>query len=705
MANWKPLNQMSILSKRYPRLDGAEKVTGQAKYVYDQNPKGMLYGAILSSPHPAAKIISIDDSKVRRLPGVKAVLTDVHPTGTLRYVGEDVAAVAATTAEIAKDALELFDVKYEVLPFAADLDAAMKDGAPRVFTNRSNIRDPRVRGEGDVEAGFAQADVIVEDEFRTQVQTQSSLETHGSVAMWEGDELIVWDSTQAVHGVREGLAKFLEMPESKVRVICQHMGGGFGSKLQPGSYSAIAAKLSKQANAPVHLMLTRKQDFLVAGNRPDSIQKIKAGAKKDGELVAFSATSWGTPGISSNARTLLPFVYEFPNWKHEHFDVFTNAGSARPFRAPGRPQSSFAMEQIMDELAEKLGMDPLDLRLKVDTNQTRLQEWRKGAERISWNKRNKTPGSGSGPLKRGLGLGASIWSTGGRGTKATMTVFPDGGVEVKCGTQDIGTGTRTIIAAIAAEELGLKINQIRSLVGDTNYPRSGGSGGSTTAPSVAPAIKNTTEKAKAKLIELAANHFGVQPTEIEWGNGEVSVRGAANKKLTWKEICSLLDSESLEVHGEWVEGLSSAGVAGCQFAEVEVDIETGRIDVIKIVAVHDCGLILDRLTTESQINGAVVQGVSYALYENRQMDPITGVQVNAEFENYKILGTMETPEIEVIFHDEPERGVIGIGEPPTIPTAAAIANAVYNAIGVRIRELPMTPDKVLTALTPSTNGR
>ena len=556
-----------------------------------------------------------------------------------------------------------------------------------------------------MEAGFAQADVIVEDEFRTQVQTQSSLETHGSVAMWEGDELIVWDSTQAVHGVREGLAKFLEMPESKVRVICQHMGGGFGSKLQPGSYSAIAAKLSKQANAPVHLMLTRKQDFLVAGNRPDSIQKIKAGAKKDGELVAFSATSWGTPGISSNARTLLPFVYEFPNWKHEHFDVFTNAGSARPFRAPGRPQSSFAMEQIMDELAEKLGMDPLDLRLKVDTNQTRLQEWRKGAERISWNKRNKTPGSGSGPLKRGLGLGASIWSTGGRGTKATMTVFPDGGVEVKCGTQDIGTGTRTIIAAIAAEELGLKINQIRSLVGDTNYPRSGGSGGSTTAPSVAPAIKNTTEKAKAKLIELAANHFGVQPTEIEWGNGEVSVRGAANKKLTWKEICSLLDSESLEVHGEWVEGLSSAGVAGCQFAEVEVDIETGRIDVIKIVAVHDCGLILDRLTTESQINGAVVQGVSYALYENRQMDPITGVQVNAEFENYKILGTMETPEIEVIFHDEPERGVIGIGEPPTIPTAAAIANAVYNAIGVRIRELPMTPDKVLTALTPSTNGR
>lgn len=702
MANWKPLDQMSILNKRYPRLEAAEKVTGKAKYIYDQAPKGMLFGAILSSPHPAAKVVSIDDSKVRSLAGVKAVLTDVHPTGTMRYVGEYIAAIAATTPEIAQDAIEQFDVKYEELPFAADLDTAMKDGAPQVYADRSNIREPRARGEGDIDAGFAEADAIVEDEFRTQVQTHACLEVHGSVAMWEGDELTVWDSTQGVHGVREGIAKFLEIPENKVRVICHHMGGGFGSKLQAGSYSGIAAKLAKEANAPVKLMLTRKQDFLTTGNRPNSIQKIKIGAKKTGELIALSATSWGTPGISSNARTRLPFVYEVPNWKHEHFDVFTNAGAARPFRAPGCPQSSFSMEQIMDELAEKIEMDPLEFRLKNDTNQTRQQEWKKGAEQIDWSRRNKKPGMGNGTLKRGLGLGASIWWPGGRGTKATMSVYPDGGVEIKCGTQDIGTGSRTIIAAIVAEELGLKIKQVRSLVGDSDYPRSGSSGGSTTAPSVSPAAKNTAEKAKAKLAELAANHFGVQPTEIEWGQAQVSVKGS-NKKLSWKELCSLLDTESLEVHGEWVEGLSSAGVAGCQFAEVEVDKETGRIDVIKVVAVQDCGLVLDRLTTESQINGAVIQGVSYALYEDRLMDPIKGTMVNAEFENYKIVGALETPEIEVIMHDEPERGVIGIGEPPTIPTSAAIANAVYNAIGVRIRELPMTPDKVITALTPATN--
>ncbi len=698
MAKWKSLDQMSILSRHYPRLDAPDKVTGQAKYVYDQAPKGMLFGAILSSPHPAAKIVKIDDSKVRQLPGVKAVLTDVHPTGTIRYVGEEIAAVAATTYEIAEDALDFFQVEYEVLPFAADLDTAMKDGAPRVFSDRSNFRDPRVRGEGDTEAGFTEADEIIESEFRTQVQTHSCLEPHGSMAMWEGDELIVWDSTQAVHGVREGLAKFLEMPVNKVRVICEHMGGGFGSKLQAGRYSAIAARLAKQANAPVKLMLTRKQDFMTAGNRPNSIAKIKIGAKKDGRVTAFSAVSHGTAGIGTNASTRLPIVYDIPNWKHEHYDVFTNAGPARAFRAPGCPQGCFAMEQVMDEMAEKIGMNPLEFRLKNDTNQTRQKEWKIGADKIGWNRRNTKPGSDSGPVKRGLGMGGSIWWPGGRGTQASMRIYPDGGVEVRCGTQDIGTGTRTIVAAIAAEELGLQIHQIKPMVGDSNYPRSGGSGGSTTAPSVAPAIKNTAEKAKTKLGELAAQHFEVEPAQIKWQNDSLSVVGMQNKKLKWKELCSLLETEPLELNGEWVEGLSSAGVAGCQFAEVTVDTETGRINVEKVVAVADCGLILNRLTTQSQVNGAVIQGISYALYENRLMDPITGGQLNADFENYKIVGSMEVPEIEVILYDEPERGVIGIGEPPTIPTAAAIANAFYNATGVRLRELPMTPDKVLIAL-------
>lgn len=697
MAAWKPLDQMNILSKHYPRIDGTLKVSGKAKYTYDLKPEGLHYGMILHSPHPAAKIVRIDASKVEQHPGVKAVLTDIHPTGTCRFVGDTVAAFAATSPEIARDVVDLFDVEYEILSFAADLDAAMREGAPRVFADKENVGEARVRGEGEIENAFGPDDIVVEATYRTQVQTHSCLEVHGSLAMWKGDELYLWDSTQAVHGVRESVARFLELPMDKVHVICHHMGAGFGSKLQAGNYSGIAAKLAQKAGAPVKLMLTREQDFLAAGNRPDSIQKIKAAANKEGNLTAFHVITHATAGIGSRAGVRIPIVYDdrIPNWRHEHYDVFTNAGAARAFRAPGCPQGAFAMEQIMDELAEKVGMDPLEFRLKNDSNQTRQKEWRIGAERIGWQRRRNQPGSDPGPIKRGLGLGASIWWPGGRDTQAQMTIYPDGAVEVRCGTQDIGTGSRTLVAAIAAEELGLQVKDITALVGESDFPKSGASGGSTTSPSVAPAIKNTAEKATAQLAEIAAKHFEVMPADVHIADGKAMSNG---KSLSWKELCSLLGTDPMTVHGEWVEGLSSAGVAGCQFAEVAVDTETGRITVEKVVAVADCGLVLNRLTTESQVNGAVIQGISYALLENRLMDPITGNQINTEFENYKILGALETPEIEVVLFDEAERGVIGIGEPPKVPTAGAIANAVYNAIGVRIREIPMTPDRVLMAL-------
>ena len=691
---WKKLDEMQVLGKRMPRVDGKEKVSGTAKYTYDVRPEGMLYGALLSSPHAAAKVLSINADKVRQLPGVKAVLTDAHPTGTIRHAGEYVAAVAANTPAIARDALDLFEVKYEERAFVVSVDAALQEGAPRVFAQRSNAQDPNARGEGDLDAGFAAAAAIVEGEYRTQVQTHSPLETHGSVAMWEGDNLIVWDSTQAVHGVREGLARMLEMPADKVRVICQHMGGGFGAKLQPGLYSALAARLAKQAHAPVQLMLSRRDEHLSVGNRPDSIQKIKAGASSDGKLVAFSAQTWGTACISGGSGVALPYVYAVPNWKSEHRDVLINAGGGRAFRAPGSPQAAFSMEQVMDELAEKLGIDPLEFRLRNDPNETRQQQWKLGAERFGWAKR--TPNnSGAGPIKRGMGLGASIWFTGGRGTQVQISVHGDGAVAVRCGTQDIGTGTRTYVAAIAAEELGLPIERVTPLIGDSEYPFSGGSGGSTTVPSVAPAVKNAAEKTRAKLAERAAKLLNADAESISFAGERVSANG---QSISFAELCGSLGTEVLTVHGEWVEGLSSSGVAGCQFAEVEVDTYTGRVDVLRVLSVSDCGLVLDRLTTESQINGAIIQGVSYALFEERHMDPETGTMVNPEFENYKIAGALETPEIEVVIFDQPERGVIGIGEPPTIPTSAAIANAVYNAIGVRMRELPMTPDRVLNAL-------
>jgi len=698
MANWKKLDEMQVLSRHLPRVDGELKVSGAARYTHDVHLKGMLYGAILTAPHPAARVVHVDDSRVRRLPGVKVVLADVHATGNVRHVGEYVAAVAAESPEIARDALELFEVNYDVRPFVVDLDEAMQEGAPRVFEDQENAQEPRVDEAGDVEQGFSQADAVVEAEFRTQVQVHTPLEAHGVVAVWEGDELTVYESTQSVHGVRRGIAESMGIPLSKVRVICRHMGGGFGCKIWPGPYLGITIRLAREAGAPVKLVLTRKDECLGVGNRPSSVQRLKLGAKRDGKLVAFSAETRGTAGISPGAGVALPYVYEIPHWRHEHRDVLTNAGAGRPFRAPGHPQACFAMEQIMDELGEKLGMDPLELRLLNDPHETRQQEWRIGAERIGWERRSPGAGSGKGPVKRGMGLAASVWGTGGWGTRAQMNVFQDGSVEVKCGTQDLGTGTWTLVAAVAAEELGLPVDAIEPMIGDSEHPFSGASAGSTTVPSVAPAVKNAAEKAREELAELAAGHFEAEKEAIGFADGRVSVAGDPDKSIPWKELCGMLDIYVLSVQGRWVEGLSGRGVAGCQFAEVEVDTDTGRIQVLRVVAVADCGLIANRLTTESQINGGIIQGISYALFEERHMDRPTGTMVNADLENYKIAGSLEVPEIEVILFDEPERGPVGIGEPPTIPTAAAVANAVYNATGVRLRELPMTPDRVLNAL-------
>ena len=696
MAAWKPYDEMTVMGKRQPRLDGPEKVTGRARYTYDQRPKGMLYGALLTSPHAAAKVVAVDAARARALPGVKAVLTDVHPTGNVRFAGEYVAAVAAVNKQVALDAIALIEVTWHERAHVVTLWDAIEEGAPRVFAEKDNTTVDD-QGEGDVDAGFAQAQAIVEAEFFTQVQTHSPLETHGSVAAWDGDELTVWDSTQAVHGVREGLANALQIPANKVRVICHHMGGGFGAKLGPGAFTVIAAKLAREAGAPVQLMLSRKDQHLSVGNRPDSWQKLKLGATTAGQFTALECTTWGSGGIGGRGGVPQPYVYTFPAWKQQHHNVATNTGGARAFRAPGRPQACFAMEQTIDEMAWKLGLDPLEVRILNDGNETRHDQWRIGAERIDWPRwRRRTPGEGAGPIKRGVGMGASIWFTGGRGTKAQMDILSDGTVEVRCGTQDIGTGTKTLVAAVAAEELGLPIQAINARIGDSDFPYSGGSGGSTTAPSVAPAIKVAAEKAKAELAMTVAKHLGVTVEALTFDGG--TVRVASGQSLSWREACALLGANAVSVQGEWQEGLSGSNVAGCQFAEVEVDTETGRIEVIKVVAVADCGLIVDRLTTESQVNGAVIQGVSYALLEERIMDSDSGRMVNADLENYKILGALEVPEIDVILYDQPERGVIGIGEPPTIPTSAAVANAVYHAIGVRLRDLPMTPDKVLRTL-------
>jgi len=685
MLSW-PTNP-TVIGKYTPRVEGPSKVTGAAKYSSDVQPTGWLYGMIFRAPWPAAKVTRINLDRARKVRGIKAVVAVRDGERTIRFYGEELAAVAGTSKQACLDALRVIEVEATPLPFAVNEELAKRADAPRVWPDTPNLSEPNVREKGDVDKAFADAAVVVEGFFTTQIQLHQPLETHGNTISVTNDGITCWASTQGVFSVREGLASHLNVSQEKVRVITDNMGGGFGSKFGPGVEGGLAAQLSKIAGAPVKLMLTRFEESLAVGNRPSSFQNIKLGATADGKLVAFEMNAYGTAGIGAGTATAgggggagfpAPYIYPVPNTRVKQAHVAVNAGEGRAFRAPGHPVASFGMESIMDELAVKLNMDPVELRLKNDPSEVRRREYTIGAERFGWKQKYKPPGSSPGTIKTGVGCAGATWGGGGRGTQAEVQINPDGSVEVRCGTQDIGTGTRTLVAIVAAEVFGLSPERITARVGDTQFPPSGGSGGSTTAASVCPAIYDTCTRALAELQKRAAMD---------------DVHGS-----NWKGACKKLGVNPLVVHGEWQEGLSSSGAAGVQFAEVEVDTETGFVKVKKVLCVQDCGLIVNKLTCESQVNGGIIMGLGYALYEQRVMDSATGVVLNPNFETYKLPSFADIPEIEVVLLDLPERGVIGVGEPATIPTAGAIANAVANALGVRVPSLPISPARVLAAL-------
>jgi xanthine dehydrogenase YagR molybdenum-binding subunit len=691
----------TLIGKRIQRLDGPVKVTGQAKYSYDINRPGGLHGRILRSPHPRARIVSIDLSAAEKAPGVKAAMAVMKPGDTAMFQGEEVAAVAAVTEEQANDALRLIKVQYEVLPHIATEALATREGAPPVFKD-GNVKDGDTEEAGDLEAGFKAAAHTVEVSYATQVQTHVSLETHGCVCEWDGDKLTSWASTQAVHGTREQFAKALEIPQANVRVITEYMGGGFGSKFGPDAQGIICAKLAKQAGAAVKMMLDRKEEHLASGNRPSSGSKIKAGVSADGLVTAFDAETWGTGGAGAGAGFPLPYIYVFANRRRKHRDIYTNAGPQRAMRAPGHPQGCFHTEMLMDELADKLRMDPVAFRIKNLPPEAPNAMWRSyfplAAERFGWSRRHAPGDPAPGPIKKGMGCAANRWGGGGQGTRAHCEINPDGSVVMRCGTQDIGVGTKTIVAMITAETLGIPMSLVKAEIGDSNYPFSGGSGGSTTAPAVSPAIRVTSGMALDALKAKVAPGLGVDPAVLVASNGRIHVKDDPSKGLAWKDACKQLGMEPIAVDGQWERGLSASGTSGVQFAEVEVDVETGVTKVTRITCVQDCGLVVDELTAESQCIGGIIGGVNYALFEDRILDRVTGHMVNPNMEWYHIAGTADIPKIDIKLMNQPERGVIGIGEPPTISTAAAVANAVANAIGARIRSIPITPDKVITAL-------
>ena len=736
-----PNAELTYIGKPTQRYDGPAKVMGQGKYTADVHLPGMLYARMVDATIPHGTILSIDTSAAEKLPGVKAVHVIQHTYGVaelrdpkqeapsryprVRYAGQPVAAVAATTQQIANDAAALVKVKYDPMSFVVDRNAARQPDAPKVFPGPAdeagsagggggpkdvpqvgNVHGPERKKVGDAEQGFASADVTVEGEYFTQVQTHSALETHGFVVDWKPSEVTVYASTQGTSSVRNEFAEVFKLPKSQVRVITEYMGGGFGAKFGAGNEGVVAAHLSRKANAPVKLMLDRKQEHIVS-NRPDSHQQLKIGAKKDGTLTAIQLTSYGTAGVGTGAGTAGPAtnMYKCPNLLTEEYDVFINAGPGAAFRAPGHPQGCFALEQTIDDLAVKLDMDPLTLRDKIDESPARRVERQLILERTNW-KNRRPAGSDTGPVKRGMGIAQSVWYRFvNMDSSCEVRVSRDGSVELMSAVQDLGTGTKTLLAIVVAEEFGIPPADVVIRIGDTRYPIGPDSGGSITAGSITPAVRNASYHAKQQLFAAVAPKLGTTADNLTIHEGRVVHRDDASKSYTLKQIAAKMPTSEISARAtrgpEYAKEKLTYG--GVDYVELAVDTETGRIHVEKVFGAHDCGRPINPMGIISQINGGVLQGISYALFEERIMDRKNGHMLNANLENYKILGAREVPEIEIALVEnyiaQSSTDAAGIGESAGIITlAAAIGNAFYNATGVRMRKLPMTPANVLAAL-------
>jgi xanthine dehydrogenase YagR molybdenum-binding subunit len=712
-----PEEKFKIIGQYTKRIDGEKIVTGKAPYTQDIKLRGMLIGKILRSPHAKAEILSIDLKAAKNLPGVKASIP-MH-RGNIMYAGQMMAAVAAIDEKTAERALDLIIVKYKPMPSVVTEERAKEEGSPQVHDDRPNVEERRGYSRGDIEDGFAKADVVIERTYKTAVEIHQTAETHSSIAKWQGERLTVWDSTQAIHAVRDDLAQVLQIPASQITVIKQYMGGGFGSKLGLSEQTVVAAMLAKETGMPVKVMLSRKDNSLCVGNRPSTFQTYKGGVKKDGTITALSLLSYTSGGIRGGDRCSEPLIdmHRCDNVKVEDYNIYMNTGASRPTRAPGLTQGTFGCEGFIDELADAIGWDPLAFRKVNYTTKNRGgtgipysskgldKAYEIGAKEIGWHKRNRTPGEGKGRIRRGIGMAAGIWwGAGSPGTQADVKLHSDGSVEAICGTQDIGCGTRTHMAVVAAETLGLEPADITVRLGNSDYPWAPVSGGSLTTPSVAPAVRDAALKAAEYLKDMAASKLKVPASTIVCQNRKFVEKGNPENTIPFKEVLRELSHEMV-FHGER-KGLPDGyayNTFGAHFAEVEVDTVTGKIKVIKVVAVHDSGRIMNKQTAESQVIGGVTQGLSTALFEQRVMDETTGRMVNPNLRDYKIATSMDIPEIVPIFVDivDPRinnLGTKGLGEPPRIPSSAVIGNAVYNAIGVHVREIPMTPDKVLRAL-------
>ncbi|MBM4405193.1 MAG: xanthine dehydrogenase family protein molybdopterin-binding subunit [Chloroflexi bacterium] len=746
--------QFRVVGTRPIRHDGVDKVTGRAKYGADIILPGMLYGKVLRSPHPHARIKAIDASAALAMPGVKAVVTaadmpiiknnvpvdlgetlansrllceiSLAPKKAL-FVGHAVAAVAAVSPHIAEEALEKIKVDYEVLPFVQDVLEAMKPTAPLLHENmtmllqqrrftrgedsgqRGNIASRLLMQQGDLEAGFEEAEVILEREYRTTAVHQGYIEPHNGTAYWGPDgRVTVWTSTQGHFGVRGQLAAMLGLPDAMIKVIAMEIGGGFGGKISL-HLDAVAALLSRKSGHPVKMTMSRSEVFQASGPTAGTVIRLKLGAKRDGRITAADAwlayEAGAYPGSPMGAGVSCIFsAYRIPNMRAEGYDVVVNKPKVAAYRAPGAPQAAFALESALDELAEQLHIDPLDLRLKNairtgDRLVSGVAVPKIGCVEVIEAMKRHPQYTAPLPPNTGRGVAIGYWSNTGGASSATIAVNPSGKLALITGSPDIG-GTRAATAQQVAEVLGIAAEDITPNVGDTDtIGFTGPTGGSRVAFATGIAAINAAEEIKRQVKARAATLWQTTPDEIIYEQGVISSKSNPANKATFKELIP-----KIHPFGGPIVASASASPTGVgpsyagTIADVRVDPETGKTDVVRCTIVQDVGKAVHPGYVEGQMQGGTVQGIGWALNEEYVYNA-NGAMANPTYLDYRIPTTLDLPMIETVMVEVPNPGhpfgVRGVGEISIVTPMAAIANAVRRATGVRIRQLPLSPATIL----------
>jgi xanthine dehydrogenase YagR molybdenum-binding subunit len=706
-----PWTETTVVGKALPRVDAYERVSGAAVYTGDISFPDMLHLAILRCPHAHAQVRKVDAEAARTMPGVRAVLTHADPEATTvlpypswiqngppmrlldphcRYAGEEVAAVAAETPEQAREALQAIVVDYQELPFVLEVTEAVKPGAPAVHERGNVVGSPEVIQRGDVAAGFREADAVVEETYETSCQIHATMETLSSVARWDGGRLTVWESSQGVFDHQEYLATALSLPLSSVRVVCRYMGGGFGSKAELSKHTLIAVLLARRTGRPVRSVLTREESFLCAGNRPPHTMTLKAGVAKDGVLRAIDLEGVGVVGAYADEATggfLASQLYACANVRIRETEVFVNTGKARAMRAPGFPQCAWALEQTIDALAEKVGIDPVELRLR---NLPSSFQWTQpvpyssmglgqclieGARAFGWKEARERPRS-SGPVVRGVGVAACMWpNPGGPPATAILKLFADGSLNLTTGVSDIGTGAKTVLAMVAAEELGIPLERVQIEWADTaTTPYAQVSGGSRTVINNTPAVRAAAVEIRRQLLEIAAEELKKASDGLLLKDGRVVPVDEPQRALPILQLKGLQQRRVLIAVGNRHPNPPKLGLPfGAHFAEVEVDTRTGEIKVTRFLAAHDSGRVMNRVTYENQVFGGVTMGIGFALTERRVLDRRTGRVLNANLYDYAVPTALDVPAEMTCLPIDPHdtecntTGTKGLGEPPRSP--------------------------------------